>query len=105
MLPKGTTHANAQGRQIVRKRRPCSLAQLQAYFPDALLVERKGYLEALWDQTGHKGTAVVEYGFSKEFMRPRATHSSECHRWKQTVRESSQWYSAAGAPGEPIANR
>ena len=26
--------------------------QLQAYFPEALLSERKGYLEALWDQTG-----------------------------------------------------
>ena len=44
--------------------------QLQAYFPDALLCERKGYLEALWDETGGKGSAVVEYGLSKEFMRP-----------------------------------
>jgi len=44
--------------------------QLQAYFPEALLAERKGYLEALWDETGRKATAVVEYGLSKEFMRP-----------------------------------
>jgi predicted DNA-binding transcriptional regulator AlpA len=44
--------------------------QLQAYFPEALLSERKGYLEAVWDQTGYKGTAVVEFGLSKEFMRP-----------------------------------
>lgn len=44
--------------------------QLQAYFPEALLSERKGYLEGVWDQTGRKGTAVVEYGLSKEFMRP-----------------------------------
>jgi excisionase family DNA binding protein len=44
--------------------------QLQAYFPEALLSEHKGYLEALWDQTGAKGSAVVEYGLSKEFMRP-----------------------------------
>jgi excisionase family DNA binding protein len=44
--------------------------QLQAYFPEALLSEREGYLDALWDTTGGKGTAIVEYGLSKEFMRP-----------------------------------
>ncbi|HXI40975.1 MAG TPA: type IV secretion system DNA-binding domain-containing protein, partial [Bryobacteraceae bacterium] len=44
--------------------------QLQAYFPEVLLTERRGYLEALWDRTGAKGSAVVEYGLSKEFMRP-----------------------------------
>lgn len=44
--------------------------QLQAYFPEALLSERKGYLAAIWDETGRKATAVVEYGLSKEFMRP-----------------------------------
>jgi excisionase family DNA binding protein len=44
--------------------------QLQAYFPEALLSEREGYLDALWDMAGGKGTAVVEYGLSKEFMRP-----------------------------------
>lgn len=44
--------------------------QLQAYFPETLLSERKGYLEAVWDQTGRKATAIVEYGMSKEFMRP-----------------------------------
>jgi excisionase family DNA binding protein len=44
--------------------------QLQAYFPEALLSEREGYLDALWDTTGGKSSAVVEYGLSKEFMRP-----------------------------------
>jgi len=44
--------------------------QLQAYFPEALLSEHDGYLEALWDMSGGKGTAVVEFGLSKEFMRP-----------------------------------
>lgn len=44
--------------------------QLQAYFPEALLSERKGYLETIWDETGQKGSVVVEYGLSKEFMRP-----------------------------------
>jgi len=44
--------------------------QLQAYFPEAVLSEHDGYLEALWDASGGKGTAVVEFGLSKEFMRP-----------------------------------
>jgi predicted DNA-binding transcriptional regulator AlpA len=44
--------------------------QLQAYFPEVLVSEREGYLEALWDRTGAKATAVVEFGLSKEFMRP-----------------------------------
>jgi predicted DNA-binding transcriptional regulator AlpA/DNA helicase HerA-like ATPase len=44
--------------------------QLQAYFPEGLLSERGGYLEALWDRTGTKETAAVEFGLSKEFMRP-----------------------------------
>jgi hypothetical protein len=44
--------------------------QLQAYFPEALLSEREGYLDGLWDKTAGKGTAVVEYGLSKEFMGP-----------------------------------
>jgi predicted DNA-binding transcriptional regulator AlpA len=44
--------------------------QLQAYFPEALLSESRGYLEALWDTTGAKATAAVDFGLSKEFMRP-----------------------------------
>ena len=44
--------------------------QLQAYFPEVLLSEHDGFLEALWDTTGAKATAVVEFGLSKEFMRP-----------------------------------
>ncbi|HTR35843.1 MAG TPA: type IV secretion system DNA-binding domain-containing protein [Bryobacteraceae bacterium] len=44
--------------------------QLQAYFPEALLAESRGYLDALWDITGNKATAMVEFGLSKEFMRP-----------------------------------
>ena len=44
--------------------------QLQSYFPEAQLSERPEFLQALWDTTGEKGTAVVEYGLSKEFMRP-----------------------------------
>jgi len=44
--------------------------QLQAYFPEALLSESHGYLEALWDTTGANATVVVDFGLSKEFMRP-----------------------------------
>jgi predicted DNA-binding transcriptional regulator AlpA len=44
--------------------------QLQSYFPEALVSERRGFLEALWDTNGAKATAAVEYGLSKEFMRP-----------------------------------
>ncbi|MGA2147320.1 MAG: helix-turn-helix domain-containing protein [Bryobacteraceae bacterium] len=44
--------------------------QLQAYFPEALLAARNGYLEAVWEESGRKSTAIVEYGLSKEFMRP-----------------------------------
>jgi hypothetical protein len=44
--------------------------QLQAYFPEAQLSARKGYLDGLWDLTGPKASAVVEFGLSKEFMRP-----------------------------------
>lgn len=44
--------------------------QLQAYFPDALLAERTGYLRDLWDEAGAKGTVLVEFGLSSEFMRP-----------------------------------
>ena len=44
--------------------------QLQAYFPEALVTVRRGFLENLWDTSGAMGTAVVEFGLSKEFMRP-----------------------------------
>ena len=44
--------------------------QLQAYFPEALLVELSGYLKGLWDERGNKDTVVVDFGLSQEFMRP-----------------------------------
>jgi hypothetical protein len=43
--------------------------QLQAYFPEAILTERDGYLRALWDETGNRESAAVDFGLSKEFMR------------------------------------
>ena len=44
--------------------------QLQAYFPEAILAERDGYLRALWDETGNRESVAVDFGLSKEFMRP-----------------------------------
>lgn len=44
--------------------------QLHAYFPDALLAERNGYVRDLWDETGNAAAVVVEFGLSNEFMRP-----------------------------------
>ncbi|MCW5976496.1 MAG: type IV secretion system DNA-binding domain-containing protein [Bryobacteraceae bacterium] len=44
--------------------------QMEAYFPDALISERTGYLESLWGASGNKSGAVVDFGLSNEFMRP-----------------------------------
>ncbi|MCE5306072.1 MAG: type IV secretion system DNA-binding domain-containing protein [Acidobacteriales bacterium] len=44
--------------------------QLEAYFPDARIAERSGYLESLWDASGNRSGAVVDFGLSNEFMRP-----------------------------------
>jgi len=44
--------------------------QLHAYFPDALLAERNGYVRGLWDETGAAASVAVEFGLSNEFMRP-----------------------------------
>ncbi len=44
--------------------------QMHAYFPDAMLVERNGYLASLWNENGGCETAVVDFGLSREFMRP-----------------------------------
>jgi predicted DNA-binding transcriptional regulator AlpA len=44
--------------------------QLQAYFPDVILSEREGYVRALWDGNGGRATVAVDFGLSKEFVRP-----------------------------------
>ena len=44
--------------------------QLQSYFPDILLSELDGYLRGLWRDRGGRETAVVDFGLSKDFMRP-----------------------------------
>ncbi len=61
--------------QVVCPPRDCRQIreQLQSYFPEAQFSEHPEYLKALWDTTGEKVTAVVEYGLSKEFVRPLRT--------------------------------
>lgn len=46
--------------------------QLQTYFPDAVLTEETGFLEALWHMEGNvkQETVVVDFGLSNEFMQP-----------------------------------
>ena len=44
--------------------------QLQAYFPDAILSERTDYVRSLWHDPGRRESVVVDFGLSKEFMRP-----------------------------------
>ena len=47
-------------------------AQIQAYFPEATLRERPGFLAAAWAGAG-EGTAMVDFGLSREFMLPLRT--------------------------------
>jgi len=42
--------------------------QLQAFFPEAVRTEHTDYVRALWSAGGD--SAIVEFGLSKEFMRP-----------------------------------
>lgn len=42
--------------------------QIKAYFPEASVDEQTGYLQAIWENDHH--AAVVDFGLSKEFMRP-----------------------------------
>lgn len=42
--------------------------QLQAFFPEAARTEHTNYIRALWSTGGD--SAIVEFGLSKEFMRP-----------------------------------
>lgn len=44
--------------------------QLTAYFPESQSFERNGYLNSLWDTEGARATVAVDFGLSKEFMRP-----------------------------------
>jgi hypothetical protein len=43
--------------------------QIQAYFPEAVLRERPGFLASTWSGAGD-ATAIVDFGLSREFMLP-----------------------------------
>ena len=51
--------------------RPHVMAQIRAYFPEAVLEENPGYLDQVWHQS--KPTVIVEFGLAQEFMRPLRT--------------------------------
>jgi predicted DNA-binding transcriptional regulator AlpA len=43
--------------------------QIQAYFPEAIVRERSGFLSSTWEAAGD-ATALVDFGLSREFMMP-----------------------------------
>lgn len=47
--------------------------QLSAYFPEASIREREGFLERTWDASGETASALVDFGLSQEFLRPLKT--------------------------------
>ena len=51
---------------------PQAREQIRAYFPEASLRERPGLLVSAWSRTG-EGTAIVDFGLSREFMLPLRT--------------------------------
>src|SRR5439155_4744092 len=57
------THPNDAS--LVRK-------QLQAYFPDAVFLPQENRLEEVWWSSEGEGTAIFEFGLSREFMLPLA---------------------------------
>lgn len=66
----GTSESAIVGIACARADRRQVREQLQAYFPEAILSERDRYLASLWDETGARETAVVDFGLAREFMRP-----------------------------------
>lgn len=47
--------------------------QITAYFPEAVVDERHGFLSQAWQQAGWRDRLIVEFGLSNEFMRPVRT--------------------------------
>jgi hypothetical protein len=45
-------------------------AQLEAYFPEAVLTEERKFLKRSWDEAGDRESVIVDFGLSCEFMRP-----------------------------------
>lgn len=47
--------------------------QITAYFPEAIVDERKDYLARVWRAAGWHDQLIVDFGLSHEFMRPLRT--------------------------------
>lgn len=47
--------------------------QITAYFPEAVVDERHGFLAQAWQQAGWHEQLIVDFGLSNEFMRPVRT--------------------------------
>jgi len=47
--------------------------QLQAHFPEAVVSERRGYLDTSWNAHPRKETMTIDFGLSREFMLPLRT--------------------------------
>lgn len=58
--------------QIVSTERDQSAVrqQLAAFFPEARVSEKRGFLASRWDRSGNKQNLIVDFGLSNEFMRP-----------------------------------
>jgi len=52
---------------------PLLSRQLQAYFPEAVFLSRKGALEEAWDVSFGDEVLAVEFGLAREFMLPLAS--------------------------------
>jgi hypothetical protein len=52
--------------------RPQLVSQLQAHFPEAVLREHTNFLADQWQRASGRGTVIVDFGLSQEFMRPLA---------------------------------
>jgi len=51
--------------------------QLQAHFPEAVVLINSGTLETIWYGHGDSETAIVEFGLAHEFMLPLASDSGD----------------------------
>lgn len=47
--------------------------QLAAFFPDARIGQKAGFLASRWDRSGSKQNVIIDFGLSQEFMRPLRT--------------------------------
>ena len=69
--------------------RGSAFGHIRAYFPDAVLRERTGFLAAAWEDAGNP-TVLVDFGLSREFMLPiRICRDFEVDPWIALVTASA----------------